>query len=432
MKKIKKLLFTVLFALTVFCVTVSAKEDGISETKDEPEPDIGDDIPENPETIGAPIIGNPGCEQVGENGDGDTVSDWRLFVEYPASVIQAETYYRLKEQCDDALITVLEYRVYRENAWDDWQSVDPLETAGESGQKHFRLDCLSDRDVLEFRVCVRNRLDGSRSSGYSNTLVWNEAGLATPTPEPMDPEAGKPYTAIHVEVGLRPGVKVSDTKVRIFSTKDPEHRNLTDRTKEFFAVTGNATKLKNGMTIRFFHTVFQREDGVEYDYENESLGIYAVSMHDDDVFEEGGIYGVFIGSLSAKDGSDLNVWSSNLILFNGVDCELAGGGYGNTGKDLMLYSYINRCGENEPSNDPTPTPTPEPENTEPVNPNGGTAKQKKEKNVCGLCGICPVQPLGICFFVWIAILLAAVVAAVIICRKMKRKRKRRKRTSRKS
>ncbi len=425
MKMIKKLLFTVLIALAVFGTTVSAEEDGIPETEDEIVPDDGEEIPENPETIGAPIISELVCEHVGENENGDTVSDWKLYAEYPASVIAAETYYRLKEQCDDALITVLEYRVYRENAWDDWQSVDPLEVTGQSGQKYFRLNQLSDKDIFEIHLYIRNRLEESRSSGYSNTLACNEVpeDVVKPTPTPADPEAGMPYTAIRFEAEFKPGGKVSDTKVRIFSTRDPERRNLTDRTNEFRVITGNATKLKNGMTIRFLHTVFQREDGVEYDYENESRGIYAVRMRDDEVFEEGETYGVFIGSLSAKDGSDLDIWSSNLILFNGVDCELAGGGYGNTGSDLMLYSYINRCGGDEPTNNPTPTT--KPEDSETVLPNRDNANPKKEKNGCKLCGICPVQPLGVCLFVWLAILLAAAAAVVIFRKKTKRKRKKR-------
>lgn len=42
---------------------------------------------------------------------------------------------------------------------------------------------------------------------------------------------------------------------------------------------------------------------------------------------------------------------------------------------------------------------------------------KPEKDKCKVCGICPVQPLGICLFIWIAIIIIIIVVIVVIKKK---------------
>lgn len=44
-----------------------------------------------------------------------------------------------------------------------------------------------------------------------------------------------------------------------------------------------------------------------------------------------------------------------------------------------------------------------------------------KKSKCRVCGICPFQPLGICLFIWIAIILAILIIAVIIIKKLRKK-----------
>ena len=43
------------------------------------------------------------------------------------------------------------------------------------------------------------------------------------------------------------------------------------------------------------------------------------------------------------------------------------------------------------------------------------------KNKCKVCGICPFQPLGICLFIWLAIILIAVIIVVVLICKDKKK-----------
>lgn len=68
---------------------------------------------------------------------------------------------------------------------------------------------------------------------------------------------------------------------------------------------------------------------------------------------------------------------------------------------------------NEAGTPATPTPTPEDTPT-PSAPKRSSreleemlsgVKEEEKKETCGLCGICPVQPLGICLFVWIVVVL---------------------------
>ena len=46
-----------------------------------------------------------------------------------------------------------------------------------------------------------------------------------------------------------------------------------------------------------------------------------------------------------------------------------------------------------------------------------------EKSKCKVCGICPFQPLGICLFIWLAIILIVVIVILILIGKGKKKNK---------
>ncbi len=51
----------------------------------------------------------------------------------------------------------------------------------------------------------------------------------------------------------------------------------------------------------------------------------------------------------------------------------------------------------------------------------GTAKLESHK--CKVCGICPIQPLGICLFIWIAIILIIIILIAVMMRKGKKEDK---------
>lgn len=50
-----------------------------------------------------------------------------------------------------------------------------------------------------------------------------------------------------------------------------------------------------------------------------------------------------------------------------------------------------------------------------------------EKPKCKVCGICPIQPLGICLFIWLAIILVVIVVVIIIASKSGKDEKQKKR-----
>lgn len=384
--------------------------------------------PVKPENMEAPSLYEFAFVDATEDSDGLVTSNWRVYMEYPDSVLDTVKYYQLVEHTD-AISVVMEYRIFKNGEWGEWKQDEYFDGgACWSGRKWFSIDGAKEGDPVEFRWFLQNNEDESMEKLYTETLIANADKVQDYKPDGDDKsdEFGKPYTFINVVIDYKPGVKVKDVDVRIFSTKDPERKNLTDRTDEFNVQTNDAITVCGDMTIRFFKTVFEKEDGVEYAYENEDRGIYAVRMSEDDVFEEGGTYGFFIGSLTAKDGSDLDTWSADVITFNGINCETAGGGYGNTGNDLMLYSYINNYKGTEEA-DPTPTPTPsaKPKDDEEEDDD----EDEEDKDKCKLCGICPFQPLGICLFVWIAIIIVVAVAVVIIVKKLGKKDKEDKKQS---
>ncbi|MBR4636682.1 MAG: hypothetical protein IKO51_10045 [Clostridia bacterium] len=75
------------------------------------------------------------------------------------------------------------------------------------------------------------------------------------------------------------------------------------------------------------------------------------------------------------------------------------------------YSKTITFGSDEIGTDPIPGGV-----TEPVDP-------APQKTKCKVCGICPFQPLGICLFIWLAIILAVVIVVIIIASKAKKKKK---------
>lgn len=77
------------------------------------------------------------------------------------------------------------------------------------------------------------------------------------------------------------------------------------------------------------------------------------------------------------------------------------------------------------SDEPAETTTENPEATRQfIDANTKDADEKESD--CTLCGICPFQPLGICMFVWLGIMLLLIILIVIAVKKSKSKKKKRK------
>ncbi|MBR7021722.1 MAG: hypothetical protein IKI15_11845 [Lachnospiraceae bacterium] len=80
------------------------------------------------------------------------------------------------------------------------------------------------------------------------------------------------------------------------------------------------------------------------------------------------------------------------------------------------YSKVLTFETTEINNDPEPTPT-----ETPVTPTPEPEKKEEaKKDKCPLCGFCP-QPLGLCIFIWLAIIIVIVVVVIIVVKKTGKK-----------
>ena len=89
--------------------------------------------------------------------------------------------------------------------------------------------------------------------------------------------------------------------------------------------------------------------------------------------------------------------------------------YAEEGKDSpytnSLFCNAGEAREEDPGQNGTNTPGEKPDDNTPT-----------EKSKCKVCGICPFQPLGICLFIWLAIILIVVILVIILIAKGKKKK----------
>lgn len=164
--------------------------------------------------------------------------------------------------------------------------------------------------------------------------------------------------------------------------------------------------------VAWFKYLSQPEAGKtadDYDYVDEELKVYGMLCTDEDVFDhEHYSYFLRIARLYAKeeDTFDRNV------KINGVDIDELQGSCYNTGSEFYIKTITNGQGGISGEGDLTDAPTAL---------EGDPGEEEPTKKKCKVCGICPIQPLGICLFIWIAILLIAAVVIVVLILKNKKK-----------
>lgn len=130
-----------------------------------------------------------------------------------------------------------------------------------SGRKYFTIQGPGKEDPVEFRLFIRNEQDENLNSDYSESLICNEANVKEYEPIldlPEIIENKDPYTFINIDIDYKPGVKVKDVEVKIFSTRDPERKGLTDRTDEFNVNTPDGDTVCGDMTMKFLRLVCKK------------------------------------------------------------------------------------------------------------------------------------------------------------------------------
>ncbi|MCQ2428379.1 MAG: hypothetical protein MJ137_08305 [Clostridia bacterium] len=205
--------------------------------------------------------------------------------------------------------------------------------------------------------------------------------------------SAKDYTEFNIVFEEKEGAKVNATVIKVFASVDDG--KLTDRTDEF--------TMEDVKWYAYVEKPAAGKTADDYDYADAKLNVYGMQCSDDDVFEFGKYsYFLMISRLYAKEEDSF----SRNISINGVDIEELNGTCYNTGNEFFIKTITNGMGGSAAT---------EKVDTEAGNPEGGNGNSdsESEKHKCDFCGICPIQPLGICLFIWIAIILAIVTVAAL-------------------
>ena len=200
--------------------------------------------------------------------------------------------------------------------------------------------------------------------------------------------SAKEYTGFDLVFEEKEGEKVNDTKIRIFASVDDGE--AVDRTGEF--------TMEDIAWYKYLPKPEAGKTADDYDYVDEELHIYGILCSDDDVFEHDRYsYFLRIARLYAEEE---DTFQRN-VRINGTDVDEMNGSCYNTGSEFYIKTITNGSGGNSGIGELT----------------DGTGDGSK----CRVCGICPIQPLGICLFIWLAIILIAVIIVVVLICKDKKK-----------
>ncbi len=216
----------------------------------------------------------------------------------------------------------------------------------------------------------------------------------------------KDYTEFNITFDEKDGEKVNETKITVLASVGDGA--MVDRTSEFTMEGVEWTK--------YVSAPEEGKTADDYDYVDEELKIYGMLCTDEDVFEsENYSYFLRISRLYAQedDSFDRNI----KINGKGID-ELNGICY-NTGNEFFIKTVTNGF-KGTPTEETEPTPINIEPDTEPIIESEDVLEEAAEEK-CKVCGICPIQPLGICLFIWIAIILLAIIFIVIVVSVAKKK-----------
>lgn len=192
------------------------------------------------------------------------------------------------------------------------------------------------------------------------------------------------YTAFDIVFEEKEGEKVNGTVIRIYASVDDGE--LTDRTDRF--------TMEDVEWFRYLPKPEAGKTADDYDYVDEELAIYGMLCSDDDVFDHDQYsYFLRIGRLYAEEEDSF----TRNVRINGTDVEEMNGICYNTGSEFYIKTVTNGMG------------------------GSGSGDTEGSASKCSVCGICPIQPLGICLFIWIAVILIVVILILILVSKKKKK-----------
>ena len=127
--------------------------------------------PVKPESIEPVVLSDLTFESVEYGEEGYAYSTWKVFVDFPKQVGDAQRYYVVKEDGFEPLNAIIEYRVQKDGVWGEWSySYWGNSTWLTSGWKWFGAEGVDENDIIEFHAYIENNMEEDKDSPYSNSL----------------------------------------------------------------------------------------------------------------------------------------------------------------------------------------------------------------------------------------------------------------------
>lgn len=144
-----------------------------------------------PEKLEAPVISDLTFLESVEREDGNDDTWWKVFVDYPKSIGDAQKYYSISMDYSEPICAVLQYRVKTAGEWGEWKDTDwGNPTWLMSGWKDFMTEEVSKDDTIEFRAYLKNAAEEDKDSPYSESLFCNAGDATQEKPDPEETAEG--------------------------------------------------------------------------------------------------------------------------------------------------------------------------------------------------------------------------------------------------
>ncbi len=213
---------------------------------------------------------------------------------------------------------------------------------------------------------------------------------------------------INIDYVLEPGEKLSKTKFIISASLTSAPENILEMTENFTIEE-----------IKWYKSVKPEEltdlDETDYYADEIARDNFRECASTEEV-DEGAIYKIALSSIKASDGTPFNLYvpEERIMINNTPIIEIGGSDVLSDGSNLDVSFYCTVAGyvsfaqtTTEPETiSETVITTTEPEVTEKV----------EEK--CNLCGICPFQPMGVCLFIWIGVIVAGLIVILLLVKSL--------------
>lgn len=212
----------------------------------------------------------------------------------------------------------------------------------------------------------------------------------------------KDYNEFDIRFEEKIGSNVKNNEIKVFCKVD-DNDKFVDHTEDFTMED-----------VRWYKYTSVKEDGKteeDYDYYDEEKNVYGYLVSDDDVFEEGYEYFLYIARLYAKEEDSF----SRNVTINGVDIDEMDGQCFNTGNEFFIKTKARGTTGSNDVEEPATIDNVEEGEKDIATPEG---------KACMLgISLCCTMFLGISICTWILIAIILLILIIAICTLKAKKRK---------